>query len=87
MEDAVSALGLNRLHFARPSLLLGPRKEFRLGERIGQIFMKLFAWVIPASYKAITGEQVARAMWVVANKDKAPKLLKNGLLLQLGNKD
>lgn len=86
MEEAVSAVGLERIHFARPSLLLGNREEFRLGERIGQVFMKLFSWLIPASYQAIEGEEVARAMWAVANKEKAPKLLKNALLLQLGNK-
>ena len=35
-EDAVRALPFRSVHILRPSLLLGNRKEFRLGERIAE---------------------------------------------------
>lgn len=35
-EDAVRALPFQSVHILRPSLLLGKRKEFRLGERIAE---------------------------------------------------
>ncbi len=35
-EDAVRALPFRSVHILRPSLLLGERKEFRLGERIAE---------------------------------------------------
>ena len=36
VEDAVKAAGLRSVHIMRPSMLLGYRKEFRSGEKIGQ---------------------------------------------------
>ena len=42
MEKAVSALGFEQCVILRPSMLYGPRKEFRFGERVGQFFMWLF---------------------------------------------
>jgi hypothetical protein len=46
----------------RPSLLLGERSETRIGERIGQIVMHFFQFLIPKNYKAIDGQKVATAM-------------------------
>lgn len=60
--------GLNRLnpkavvHF-RPSLLLGDRKEFRLGEKIGEPFMKLLKFVPGLSkYQPIHDTTLAQAV-------------------------
>lgn len=39
LEEAVKALQIPSTVFFRPSLLLGDRKEFRLGERIGEAFL------------------------------------------------
>src|SRR5258705_3900202 len=36
VEEAVRDAGLNSVHIMRPSMLLGERKEFRLGEKIGK---------------------------------------------------
>ena len=46
----------------RPSLLVGDRKNFRLGERLGATLMKLVSPLIPAKYKGIKAESVADAM-------------------------
>lgn len=62
MEEQLKTLGFNACFVFRPSMLLGKRQEFRLGERIGKVMMKLFAVCIPKKYKAIHDYQVARAM-------------------------
>ena len=69
VEDAVKMIGLKSLHIMRPSFLLGERKEFRIGEVIGKVFMKLFSFVIPTKYKAIEAKDVARAMAAIAKKN------------------
>lgn len=58
MEAALQALDYPRLTIARPSLLLGERAEFRLGERVAA---KL-GWLAPARWRPIAAEQVARAL-------------------------
>ena len=62
IERDLAALNYPSLLIFRPSLLLGNRTEKRLGERIGSGFMRLFAPLIPAKYKAIEASQVANAM-------------------------
>jgi uncharacterized protein YbjT (DUF2867 family) len=62
IERDLTALNYPTLLIFRPSLLLGDRPEKRLGERISSGFMRLFAPLIPAKYKAIDASQVANAM-------------------------
>jgi uncharacterized protein YbjT (DUF2867 family) len=65
VERDLQKLPLRELHIFRPSLLLGKRAEFRLGERIASLFT--FAMVGPlAKYKPIRAATVARAMMRVA---------------------
>ena len=64
-EDFISQL--NFLSFAsfRPSILLGNRTEFRLGEYIGKTLMSTLSFVFIGKlkrYKAIHVNQVASAM-------------------------
>lgn len=70
VEDAVKAVGLRSVHIMRPSVLLGDRKEFRLGEKITKWVMKIFSFLIPSKYKAIHGRDVAKAMVKVAKENK-----------------
>lgn len=58
LEEALKGVGLPRLTIVRPSLLLGRRAEFRLGERIGQ----LFAFIPMGRYSAIQADDVAAAL-------------------------
>jgi len=68
VEDEVKSQPIPSIHIFRPSMLLGHRKqEYRLGERIFQPMMKMLAPVIPAKWKAITVEDVAKAM-ITASK-------------------
>ena len=79
VEDAVKAIarpddlvgrGLKSVHIMRPSMLLGDRKEFRLGEKIGTPVMKAISFLLPAKYKAIHGRKVAQAMLAAAKKNE-----------------
>lgn len=62
IDDAVLNLKLNATTIFRPSLLLGKRTKFRPGERLAQIIMPLFSFLMPTKLKAIRGERVAKAM-------------------------
>lgn len=62
VERDLMTLDYPTLLIYRPSLLVGNRQESRLGEKIGEGFMKLFNPLIPAKYKAIDAQKVARAM-------------------------
>jgi uncharacterized protein YbjT (DUF2867 family) len=70
VEDAVESAGLNSVHIMRPSMLLGDRKEFRLGEKIGKGLMTAFSFFIPSRYKAIHAKKVAQAMLAAAKGNK-----------------
>lgn len=69
VEEAVQSVGLHAVHIMRPSLLLGERKEFRLGEKMAALLMKFFSFLIPSKYKAIHARDVARAMVAAAKSD------------------
>lgn len=62
MEDALRDQDWPQLTLARPSLLLGPRQEFRLGERLAAPLMRL----IPGKYRGIEACTLARALWRLA---------------------
>ncbi len=65
LEDALINKKFESLVIARPSVLLGARKEFRLGELLSKSAMKLFSWTLIGSmrkYKAIKALDVAKAM-------------------------
>lgn len=65
-EDALSALGFERLVIARPSLLIGDRASLnqpvRKGEGVGAVLSAWLRPLIPADYRAIRVEHVARAL-------------------------
>lgn len=70
VEEAVSAVGFEALHILRPSLLIGPRSEKRSSEDAAKLFYKIFGFVIPQKYNAISSIKVARAMLHFASQDK-----------------
>lgn len=64
-EKAITALGFQALHIFRPSVLMGARKEFRLGEWIGKVLMLAFYFLLQGrwkKYRPIKAVNVARAM-------------------------
>ncbi|MBT2685077.1 oxidoreductase [Bacillus sp. ISL-37] len=74
LEQEIKRIPYETTAIFRPSLLLGERDEFRLGERAAaEIFTKMpFLFGGPfKKYKAIEGRTVASAMYQVAQKDTA----------------
>ncbi len=70
IEESVCQTGFGSCYIFRPSLLLGQRNEFRLGEKIATFFMTAFSFAIPKKYKAIDAKQVAKAMIIAMNFEK-----------------
>jgi len=71
MEEAVSNVGFEKVIILRPSLLLGTRKEFRLGEKIGEWLASALPFVFVGQlkkYKPVYALQVVRAMLDGINK-------------------
>ncbi|WNS41752.1 NAD(P)H-binding protein [Paenibacillus sp. MMS20-IR301] len=71
-EDGLIAAGFHGLHLFRPSLLLGEREEFRLGERAAAVLMKGLDFAMigqAAKYRAVPAARVARAMMNIALAD------------------
>lgn len=62
MEAGLKALGMPALHIFHPSILVGPRKEFRLGERIGALVMKAIAPLLPAKARPMPHDVLAKAL-------------------------
>ena len=70
VEQAIEKMPIPYVGIFQPSLLLGNRNEFRLGERISQLIMPIFSFVIPTKYKPIAAKQVAKAMIREAMNDE-----------------
>lgn len=65
VEEDLKTLDYSSLLIFRPSMLGGKRKEFRLGEKIGAFFMRLFQPFFIGKlkrYAIISGEKVAKSM-------------------------
>ena len=62
IEKSILDLNLKSTSVFRPSLLLGKRKEKRLGEKIAQIIMPFFSFLMPKNYKPIKADLVAKSM-------------------------
>lgn len=80
-EEALKAQGWPQLTIARPSLLLGPRNEFRLGERLAA---PLLRW-LPGKHRAIDVTALARALWRLALEEgEGLRIVESDELRRLG---
>jgi uncharacterized protein YbjT (DUF2867 family) len=67
VEAAIMGLGYPSLTLVRPSLLDGgPRPDSRPGERIGLCFARILRPLIPARYRAVATDAVARTLLAAA---------------------
>lgn len=74
LEQQLEALHFPRLSIVRPSLLIGKRDELRIGEKFGQVVMKVVNPLLMGpfkQYRSIKAEQVAVAMLAIALQPKA----------------
>jgi uncharacterized protein YbjT (DUF2867 family) len=69
LEAAVLALPYRSVTVVRPSLLLGPRAEARLGEQIAQQIAKRLPFLVPAKYAAVDAHAVAALLVRAARED------------------
>ena len=65
VEDVIRTLGYRSVTIVRPSLLLGERAEFRLGERIAM----LVADIVPKKYRPVEARDVAAELVDAARAD------------------
>jgi uncharacterized protein YbjT (DUF2867 family) len=68
IERELRKIPFKRILIFRPSMLLGPRNEFRFGEELGKGFMKVFNFIFPKKYKAVHASQVAASMIDFVNR-------------------
>ena len=73
MEEAVKNCSIPAIYVFRPSMLLGKREEFRLGEKIGKAFMVAFNFMFVGKlrkYRGIQASTVAMAMIRIARNNE-----------------
>lgn len=72
IENILKNSDFESVSILRPSLLLGNRQEFRLGERVAGIFMRTLSFLFFGKlkkYKPIESETVAKALLTIAQKN------------------
>tara|TARA_Y100000590_G_scaffold462261_1_gene625933 strand:- start:559 stop:1221 length:663 start_codon:yes stop_codon:yes gene_type:complete len=87
VEEELKNLNFSKLALIRPSILLGNRKAFRLGERIGIFLMKslsIFFLGNLKKYKPIRAKYVARAMVAIAENNYDKTVFESDKLENIG---
>ena len=85
-EQELINLNFPRLAIIRPSILLGNRKENRIGEKIGIFVMKLLSPLFLGKlkkYKPIKVENVAKAMANIAQNDYQKTIFESDQLVEI----
>ncbi|WP_185971037.1 NAD-dependent epimerase/dehydratase family protein [Alkalicoccobacillus porphyridii] len=75
VEDKLLSLNIPKVSIFRPSLLVGNREEFRLGELFAIKIFQFTSWIFPVTIQAKMGIKpsvVAQAMYHSAVHDKKP---------------
>ncbi len=79
-EQAFFSQAHKRAYVVRPSMLFGKRKERRVGEQIGKVVLRLFAFLLVgkySKYKGISGRKVAQAMIFILNAKPKQQLFES----------
>lgn len=77
MEQEIMKLKFENIAIVRPSMLLGERKEKRVGEAAGKIVMKVFKPFLMGrmkKYRGIHGRDVAKAMISILQKEQSKNI-------------
>jgi len=77
MENALQKMAIPKLHIFRPSFILGPREEFRLGEAVGKFLIKALRPIVPKKYRGVQASSIASAMLKAANSLDAPTIVES----------
>jgi uncharacterized protein YbjT (DUF2867 family) len=86
MERDVLAQKIPQTFILRPSLIGGHREEFRLGEKIGKVFMTALNPFLTGSnekYKIIHPESIAKCMTVLANNPENETIISSDKIVTI----
>ena len=87
-EEELKKLNFSKLSIMRPSILLGNRKENRVGEKIGIFIMKTLSPLFVGKmkkYKPIKVENVAKTMLHVVRKDYQKTIFESDEIIEISN--
>ncbi|HSN47439.1 MAG TPA: NAD(P)H-binding protein [Flavobacterium sp.] len=88
IQDFLKNCNFESVSILQPSLLLGNRTEFRLGEKIGAFFMKTLSFLFLGNlkkYKAIEGKTVAKALLTIAQANNSGfKIYESDVIQEIG---
>ena len=87
-EEELKKLNFSKLSIMRPSILLGNRKENRIGEKIGIFLMKSLSPLFLGKmkkYKPIKVENVAKAMINVVEKNYQKTIFESDKIMEISN--
>lgn len=89
IQDFLKDCDFESVAVLQPSLLLGNRTEFRLGEKVGAFFMKTFSLLFVGNlkkYKPIESKTVAKALLKIAQtNNKGFKIYESDAIQKIGN--
>lgn len=88
MEETLKKFNFELVALVRPSILLGKRKEFRLGETIGIWLYRTFSFIFVGPlkrYRGIEAEDVAKAMVQLALTAKGTITVESEVLKQIAD--
>lgn len=86
METDILKLNFENTAIVRPSMLLGERKEKRLGEIVGKVVMKTFQPVLIGrllKYRAIHARDVSRAMILMMQNKRGKNIIESDELQKI----
>jgi len=84
LEQALERLDYPRMTILRPSLLLGKRDDFRLGEFAGQTLGQMLSGILPARLKPIAADALAQAMVKTARAEgSGTQILESEVIRQI----
>jgi uncharacterized protein YbjT (DUF2867 family) len=89
IQDFLKDCNFESVAVLQPSLLLGNRTEFRLGEKVGAFFMKTLSFLFLGNlkkYKPIEGKTVAKALLKIAQRNNEGfKIYESDAIQEIGN--
>src|SRR5690606_11170153 len=74
VESMLKLSGIEEVHIYRPSILLGVRKEQRVGEKLGIVINSLFSWLLVGKlkkYRGISAAHLAKKMMLFSLDSQA----------------
>jgi uncharacterized protein YbjT (DUF2867 family) len=89
MEAGILNSKIDSVAIIRPSILLGARKEKRMGEAIGKIFIKIFGFLLSGKflkYRGIEARNVAVAMVRIMNNLTGKEIIESDKLQRIAGR-